>query len=119
MYFEIVVKNSSGLLILDLISHFCGRFYEKKLLNRICFNLHRFLRLFMLICQTEFIIRAILTECGGIFDEIHGLKMKLKYPQYIHDAEMEKFILTCLCQFGGRHIRNSENLQFYSSSRKE
>ena len=54
---------------------------------------------------------AILTECGGIFYEIHAVKMTLKYAKYIHDAEMEKFILTRLCQFGGHQIRNSANLQ--------
>ena len=39
-------------------------------------------------------------------------KMPLKYAQYIHDAEMEKFILTRLCQFGRHQIRNSANVQF-------
>ena len=38
--------------------------------------------------------------------------MTLKYGQYIHDTKVEKFILMCLCQFGGHQIHNSENLQF-------
>ena len=37
-------------------------------------------------------------------------KMTLKYANYIHDAEMENFILTHLCQIGGHQIRNSVNL---------
>ena len=39
-------------------------------------------------------------------------KMTLKYAQYIHDTEMEKFISTCVRQFGGHQIHNSANLQF-------
>ena len=66
----------------------------------------------MLICQTEFIIQAILTELGAFFMKSVVSKMTLKYMhvRYIHDAEMEKFILTRLCQFGGHQIRNSANL---------
>ena len=118
MHFEIVVRIAAAFFYWISSVTFVGDF-TKKLLNRICLNIHRILRLIMLICQTEFIIRAILTQCGGIFDEIHGLKMTLKYAQYIHDAEIEKFILTCMCQFGGRRISNSATLQFCCSSRKE
>ena len=38
---------------------------------------------------------------GAFFMKSAVSKMTLKYAQYIHDAEMEKFILTRLCQFGG------------------
>ena len=43
--------------------------------------------------------------------------MTMKYAKYIHDAEMEKFILTRLFQFGGHQIRNSA-IYNSSSSRK-
>ena len=73
MYYEIFVRKAAAFFYWISSVTFVGNFM-KKLLNRICPNLHRVLKLFMLICQTEFIIRAILTECGGIFDEIRSLK---------------------------------------------
>ena len=80
MYYEIVVRIAAAFFYCISSVTFVGDF-TKKLLNRICPNLHRILRLFMLICQTEFIIRAILTECRGIFDETRGLKNDIEvYP---------------------------------------
>ena len=73
MYYEIVVRIAAAFFYWISSVTFVGDF-TKKLLNRNCPNFHRILRLFMLIGQSEFIIRAILTECGGIFDEICGLK---------------------------------------------
>ena len=46
-------------------------------------------------------------------------KITLKYAQYTYDAEMEKFILTRLCQFGSQQIRNSANLQFMFFQERE
>ena len=112
MYYEIVIKIAVTLFYWISLVTFDVDF-TKKLLNRICPNFHRILRLFMLICQNEFNLCTILTECGGILMKSAVSKMPLKYAQYIHDAEMEKFILTRLCQFGGHQIRNLANLQFY------
>ena len=73
MYYEIVIRTAAAFFYWISSVTFVGDF-TKKLLNRICPNLHRILALFMLICQTEFIICVILTECGGIVDEIRCLK---------------------------------------------
>ena len=74
MYYEIVVGIAAAFFY-EFHQSLLVAILRKKLFDRIRSNLHSMLRLFMLICQNEFNLCAILSEIyGGIFDEIRGLK---------------------------------------------